>query len=325
LFYCFTMSFLSLVQTLKPTPAVSHAVGFVGLLVILGFALTLLGAIWRLCLRPGKNLKKMGSWAVVTGATDGIGQAIALRLASQGINLVLISRTQSKLDATAELVQAKGVQVKTVRVDYGQFDQAAKERVSNAVSGLDVGVLVNNVGMSYDHPEYFLDLTEEKVTQLLKLNIESTTYMCRLVMPEMVQRRSGVVVNMSSLSGEFDIGTPFLAQYAAAKAYIAKLSMAMDEEYAPKGVRVQVLVPALVSTKLSKIRKSSLFTPSPQAFAKVAVASFGYESWIMPYWPHALQLWVLNVAMPQWLSSKLLNGMHLGLRKRALRKKNKNN
>ena len=128
-----------------------------------------LGAIYRTFLRPGKNLKKLGQWAVVTGATDGIGKAYALGFAKKGMSVVLISRTESKLADLKKEIDAKGydgVEVKYVVCDYSNFDEKAQSTVAAAIGDLDVGVLINNVGVSYRYPRFFHELTDDEVHAL---------------------------------------------------------------------------------------------------------------------------------------------------------------
>ena len=138
-------------------------------------ALQFLGSFYKYFLRPSKNLKKLGQWAVVTGATDGIGKAYALKFAKAGMGVVLISRTKSKLDAVKKEIEEKhqGVQVKVVVCDYSSFDDSARSKVAKAVKGLDVGVLVNNVGVSYVFPKYFSELSEDEVSDSLN-SVRST-------------------------------------------------------------------------------------------------------------------------------------------------------
>ncbi|KAJ1444138.1 hypothetical protein B484DRAFT_388968, partial [Ochromonadaceae sp. CCMP2298] len=106
------------------------ALAILGGLVLLSYAYGLLKGVYARCLRGGKNLKKYGSWAVVTGATDGIGKAMAFEFARKGLNVVLISRSEDKLQACAEELKAKhSVEVKTLAVDYGRFDAATRTTV----------------------------------------------------------------------------------------------------------------------------------------------------------------------------------------------------
>merc|ERR1719450_829776 len=95
-----------------------------------------------------KDLKKYGSWAVVTGATDGIGKAIAKQLAKRGINIVLISRSSDKLTTVAEELVTFNVQVKTITYDFSDANNYGQ--IAEEIEDLDIGILVNNVGISYD-------------------------------------------------------------------------------------------------------------------------------------------------------------------------------
>jgi 17beta-estradiol 17-dehydrogenase / very-long-chain 3-oxoacyl-CoA reductase len=167
------------IKEAEPTVAVLALIGALGLALVFTKASK---AAFKTFIRPGKKLKKLGKWAVVTGkrtkrltldlsdkcrrrvthslpfshlatgATDGIGKAYALALAEQGLSIVLISRTEAKLQDVQKEIDAKGyegVETKYVVCDYSNFDQKAKNTVAAAIKGLDVGVLINNVGVSY--------------------------------------------------------------------------------------------------------------------------------------------------------------------------------
>lgn len=167
---------------------------------------------------------------MVTGATDGIGKAMAFEFARKGLNVLIISRKQENLDETSTAIKAKygTVEVRSVAVDYSTFGSEAQAKVAAAIKDIDIGVLVNNVGISYDFTKYFHELDDARVQQLISLNVESTTYMTRLVLPGMVQRKRGAIVNIGSAAGV--AVSPLLAQYGAAKSYIAMFSQALHEE-----------------------------------------------------------------------------------------------
>jgi 17beta-estradiol 17-dehydrogenase / very-long-chain 3-oxoacyl-CoA reductase len=101
-------------------------------------------------------------------------------------------------------------------------------------------------------------------------------------------------------------------------------SRALNYEYRPSGIHVQCQVPMFVATKLAKIRKSSLFVPLPDAYARAAVSAIGYETVVSPYWSHAIQIWVLTT-FPEWLIAPLTFWMHRDIRKRGMKKEEKNN
>lgn len=295
----------------------------VGAVVVFTFLWDFISGLYNHFLRPGKNIvKSFGQWAVVTGATDGIGKAMAFELAKKGCNVLLISRTQSKLDDCKAELEAKYPKVtcETLAIDYSKYDSAAEARIVKAIANKDVGVLVNNVGISYPNTKYFHELDPVNVEQLMTLNVHSTTNMTRLVLPGMVSRKRGSIVSIGSAAGVST--SPLLSQYGAAKSYIAMFSRAMNEEYKSFNISFQCQVPMFVTTKLAKLRKTSLFVASPSAYAKAGVACIGYESLVSPYWSHALQIWALS-HMPEWLVVSLTKNMHLDIRKKAIRKEEK--
>jgi 17beta-estradiol 17-dehydrogenase / very-long-chain 3-oxoacyl-CoA reductase len=279
-------------------------------------------AIYAHMLRSGKNLKKAGNWGIVTGATDGIGQAIAFELARKGLNVLLLSRTESKLAATAKEILAKypSVQVDYIAIDFSDFNSAAQKKVSDNIKDKEIAVLVNNVGMSYPFAKYYDELKLEEVDAMTELNMNSTSRMTYLVLPNMLERKRGYIVNMSS--GSAWNACPLLSQYAATKSYVEQFTASMHEEYSSKGIHFQVQSPLFVSTKLAKIRNASLTVPSPKKFAQTSVAHIGYEVSVSPYWAHALQLHVMS-KLPTFVVNKIVMSMHLGIRKKGRAKEAK--
>lgn len=185
------------------------------------------------------------------------------------------------------------------------------------LQGLEIGVLVNNVGISYEFTRFFHEIDDERVDQLMTMNCESTTWMTRIVLPGMLERKKGAIVNVSSAAGV--AVSPLLAQYGAAKAYVAMFSKALNYELAPKGVHVQCQVPMWVTTKLAKIRKASLLVASEAAYARAAVAAIGYEKLVSPFWSHALVIW-LSMNLPEWIVAAMTYSMHASVRKAGMKK-----
>jgi len=292
----------------------------VGIVIALIFLKNVLTSIWVHFLRPGKNVARYGSWAVITGATDGIGKAYACELAKQGMNVFLLSRTQSKLDeVAAEIGNKFKVKTQTMAVDFSKFQRNSPnfEKVNTALQNMEVGVLINNVGMSYSYPQYFTEIGGESVEELISTNVDSTVWMTRAVLPGMEARKSGAIVNVSSLSAH--ISSPLLSTYSASKAFIENLSVSLNAEYRSRGICVQSHTAAFVATKLAKIRNASLTVPSPTAYARAAVKQIGYEPAVTPYWAHAIQLAVVT-ALPKSFAATYVLGLHKGIRTRALKK-----
>lgn len=134
-----------------------------------------------------------------------------------------MSRSLTKLNEVADELTAKypKVSTKVVAVDFSNFDAAAQGKVRSVVESLEVGTLINNVGMSYPYPTYFHELSHGDVQAMIALNVTSTTIMTHLVLPSMVQRKRGAIVCISSAASQLP-ANPLLAQYAAAKAYVDK-------------------------------------------------------------------------------------------------------
>lgn len=232
---------------------------------------------------------------------------------------MLISRTESKLQDVKKEIEAlgKGVEVKYVVCDYSKFDAKAQATVKAALAGLDVGVLINNVGVSYRYPQYYHEISDAEAASLVEMNVNSTTWMTRMVLSGMVERKRGAIVNISSGSAMYTL--PLLAGYSAAKSYIEKFSRAINAEYASKGVTCQCQIPFYVATKLAKMRKSFM-VPTPDHFVKLGVGWIGQsDAVVSPYWPHALQGWVLGL-LPDAMVSKIIMNMHQGIRKRGMKK-----
>jgi len=290
------------------------------LFIILKWVYVLLRKFYAYFIRPAKNLKKFGKWAIVTGCTDGIGKSIVEEFARKGLNVILVSRTQSKLDEQAKYVEATfKVQTKTVAVDFAQQNPAIFDGVRSAIKDLDIGVLVNNVGASYDHAEYYLNLSKEKIEQLIRLNIYSVTEMTYIVLPGMVERKRGAIINVSSASSLVE--EPLYAVYAATKAFVNTFSVALHYEYKSQGVHIQCQLPAFVTTKLSKLRSTSFFICSPRTYAKAFIAQIGYDPIITTYWTHELQIGLATYFLPPSTLCSFLLSRGKSIRARALKKK----
>jgi 17beta-estradiol 17-dehydrogenase / very-long-chain 3-oxoacyl-CoA reductase len=162
------------------------------------------------------------SWAVITGASDGIGREFALQAAAKKYNVVLLARTKSKLDEVAQLCEQNGVKAIVYPFDFSSRDPAKYAELKKMLDKLNVEILVNNVGVSHEMPISFLDETPEMVDMIMNVNVFSVMDITRVVLPGMVQRKKGLVLNMGSMSGK--IGSPLLAVYGASKTYLKSWS-----------------------------------------------------------------------------------------------------
>ncbi|XP_077864262.1 very-long-chain 3-oxoacyl-CoA reductase-B-like [Saccoglossus kowalevskii] len=164
------------------------------------------------------DLRGLGNWAVVTGATDGIGKAYAEQLAEKGLNIVLLSRTLAKLENVAQEIESRyNVTTKVLQVDFTGGPEIYKH-IAELLNNLDIGVLVNNVGTNHSNPEYFTNSPNKFIPDILNVNILACTMMTKIVLPQMVKRRKGVIINISSAAGLNPL--PLLLIYSSTKAFM---------------------------------------------------------------------------------------------------------
>ncbi|XP_074086602.1 very-long-chain 3-oxoacyl-CoA reductase [Macrotis lagotis] len=263
----------------------------------------------------------LGEWAVVTGSTDGIGKSYAEELAKLGMKIVLISRSQEKLKEVANEIREKfNVETRIIAVDFGSVD--IYKKIQADLAGLQIGVLVNNVGMSYEHPEYFLDIPDldNTISKLININVVSVCKMTQLVLPGMLERSKGAILNISSASGMYPV--PLLTVYSATKAFVDFFSQCLHVEYKSKGIFVQSVLPFYVATKLSKIRKPTFDKPSSKTFVKAAIKTVGLQSRTTGYPVHGLMAWLFSL-MPSWLYLKMVMSVNKGIRAHSLKKNKK--
>ncbi|XP_042294709.1 inactive hydroxysteroid dehydrogenase-like protein 1 [Sceloporus undulatus] len=270
---------------------------------ILGDAYTLIRVhlIPRLLKRPD-FVKLYGKWAVVTGCTSGVGKAYAKELASRGVNIVLISRNKEKLEAVArELVDSYKIETAVIVADFSK-GREIYPAIEKALLGKDIGILVNNAGVFYSRLDCFTSLTEAKMWELIDVDIGAATMMIHMVLPGMVQRKKGAIVNVSSLSCTHP--SPQIAVYSASKDYLDHLSRALYYEYASKGIFVQSLIPAFLSTKMTAFinlfPKEGFISPSAEVYARHAITTLGISKRTTGYWPHTI-LFMLGNYVPDWL------------------------
>ncbi|KVH88927.1 very-long-chain 3-oxoacyl-CoA reductase 1-like [Cynara cardunculus var. scolymus] len=253
--------------------------------------------------RPPKTLTNYGSWAVITGATAGIGKAFAFQLAQKGLHLILVSRNLAKLRVVSDEIMSvhPTTKIKIFAVDFsGENVVAGVKEMKEVIDGegLDVGVLVNNVGVTYPMAMYFHEVEEEVWMKVMKVNVEGTSFVTKAVIGGMVERRRGAIVNIGSGAAIVVPSHPLYAIYAASKAYIDQFSRCLYVEYKNSGIDVQCQVPLYVATKMASIKRSSFFVPSPSGYAKAGLRWLGHEPRCTPYWPHSV-IWALLYSLPE--------------------------
>uniref|UniRef100_A0A5F8GB95 Inactive hydroxysteroid dehydrogenase-like protein 1 n=1 Tax=Monodelphis domestica TaxID=13616 RepID=A0A5F8GB95_MONDO len=252
------------------------------------------------------------------GATDGIGKAYAEELASRGLSIVLISQNEEKLHKLSKtLAQTYKVETEIIVADFSN-GRGIYLLIREALQDKDIGILVNNVGVFYPYPQYFTQVSEDKLWDIIDVNIAAASLMVHIVLPGMVSRKKGAIVNISS--GSCCKPTPQMTAYSASKAYLDHFSRALQYEYASKGIFVQSLIPFSVATHMkghSFLHGFSWLVPSPKVYAHHAIATLGISKRTTGYWFHSIQF-LFAQYMPEWLWAWGANIINNSVRHEAL-------
>ncbi|XP_071694083.1 very-long-chain 3-oxoacyl-CoA reductase 1-like [Rutidosis leptorrhynchoides] len=309
---------VNFLETLKTQPLLVIILFILGSISFLKISVSILRWVYVNFLRPPKNIKKYGSWALVTGSTDGIGKAFAFELAKKGLNLILVGRNPNKLNDVSSEIQTKfpKTQIKNVVFDLnGDLSEGIK-KISDLTEELDVGILVNNAGVSYPYARYFHEVDNELLNNLIKVNVEAISKVTQAVLSGMLKRKKGAIVNIGSGASTIIPSYPLYAVYAATKAYVEQFSKCLYVEYKNSGIDVQCQAPLNVATKMASIKRSSFLVPSPTGYAKAGLRWLGYEPCCAPYWPHSL-IWGLLYLLPESAVDPWILSFCLKIRKKG--------
>jgi len=260
------------------------------------------------------EIASYGPWAVVTGASSGIGRAFAEHLAAAGLHLVLAARSTERLrDLGGTLARAHGVDFRVITVDLSQPESAAS--LVNATADLDVGLLISNAGGG--HPGVLLDQSLDELHRRFTLNAITHLDLAHAFGRRFVARGRGGIVLVSAVGALH--GLPNMAHESAAKAYVLNLGEGLHYELAPAGVDVMVLLPGNVDTPIIDAfgvdRASMPVRPLPApAAVRESVAAFLHGR---PTFVPGRMMRMMTRLLPRTLSIRI-NGRMLGQAARAL-------
>jgi 17beta-estradiol 17-dehydrogenase / very-long-chain 3-oxoacyl-CoA reductase len=276
-------------------------------------------SIYKIFFRKRFNLNERygeNSWCLVTGATDGIGKAFCFEFAKENFNIILVSRTLTKLNKVSEEIKSKYPKIKTQCVEFDFFKKNSTEEYLKTFGDLqnkyDISLLVNNIGT--DHFDDFEKLSLNDISQEVILNICPQAYMTKIFWNKIKERnfndnkdnkdnnnkpflipngkRSGIL-NVSSFAGDFPF--PMKAVYAATKAFDHFFSIGLENEVKGSNVDFLSVKPLEVATPLTGTEPDGIFIITPEQCVISVVNDIGYESETYGHWAHKLQAWIVNL------------------------------
>lgn len=188
-----------------------------------------------------------GKAALITGAGRGIGRATALAFAKEGINIGLLGRSIENLEAVASELQSYGVKVSLATADVSNMESvnAAVEKIRGELGPIEI--LVNNAGISKFGK--FLEVDPEDWAKIIQVNVMGVYYVTRAVLPDMIEKNAGDIINISSTAGQK--GAPVTSAYSASKAAVIALSESLMLEVRKQNIRVVTLTPSTVATDMA--------------------------------------------------------------------------
>ena len=253
---------------------------------------------------------KYGPWALVAGASEGLGAAFAEALANRGLNLILIARRLDKLeDLALQLKKAYPVEIKVHALDLSDF-----KTVKNFVSQFQdsIGLLIYNA--AYAPIGYFENISEEHLENIVDVNIKTPLLLSKLLSTQMIERKKGGIVLMSSLAGTQ--GSPKIATYAASKAFNAILAEGIWNELKKHQIDVLASCAGAISTpgyKNAQNTKDAPGTLSPKHVAEDTLNALGKAPTTIPGFTNKLAYFFMNRVFPRKWAISIMDKNTKGL------------
>ncbi len=254
-------------------------------------------------------VEKYGPWAVVTGASSGIGKEFAIQLAAAGLNVVLIARREERLLALADELSGKyRILTHTVAIDLTRAD--AVDVIDSSCGEYDIGLLVNNAGAA--HPGAFLKQSTEKRLSVIDLNVKAPVALTYRFANKMVQRKKGGIIFVSSIAAH--TGSPYLASYSATKSYLLSFGTALNIELKKHNVDVTTILPGPTSTEMMDMEgvdhtKMPDMFMEPSVVAKVAIKALGNKSFVTPGIMNRIMSFMMSRIFSKGFAQNMFGGM----------------
>lgn len=262
--------------------------------------------------RPrGRSLRRYGAWAVVTGASDGIGRAFAAQAAAAGLNVVLVARREAVLrELAAQLSAEHAVETRVIAADLAEPRSVAA--VAAQCAALDVGLLVAAAGFGTSGT--FIDAPLDDELSMIAVNCAAVAQLCHHFGARFAAQKRGAIVLLSSIVA-FQ-GVARAANYAATKAYVQSLAEGLSVELAPYGITVLSCAPGPVHSGFATRANMTMgATVSAHTVARDSLASLGSTGTLRPGMLSKLLGWSLAL-LPRWARVRVMTAIMAGMTRR---------
>jgi len=251
--------------------------------------------LYRKFLRPAKNILKTygqsGSWAIITGASDGIGKIFCKSLAQRGFNICLIARNYDKTEAARKEIQ--------------------EEFPGNEKNINDIAILINNVGVG--GTGHFEKMDYKNIANLISVNVYPTAFMTRVIVPKMIERpKKSLVISLSSMSAVSPFA--YMSVYGATKKFNDQFSKALAVEFKGR-IDFLSLKPGFVSTNMLKTQPGGLVITAEQC-VEGCLRDVGWQRETAGYWKHDVVAWIVKEVLTKGMRLKKSNNMLANSEKR---------
>lgn len=253
---------------------------------------------------------KYGDWAIVTGASSGIGLELTTQLADAGFNLILNARNLEKLKSVEQDLKSKhSIQIKIIYADVSEA--SGIERIIEASQNLNVGLLINNAG--YGTSGLFLDTSLQAELNMLRVNCEAVLSLTHYFSQRFKEEQRGGIIFLSSLVA-FQ-GVPYAANYAATKAYIQSLAEALAVELKPFGIDILAAAPGPVDSGFGHRANMQMGKAiSPSQLGVPILKALGKQSNVVPALLSKILVYSLRT-VPRWAKIKIMQKVMKGFTK----------
>lgn len=297
----------------------------IGAILLVITAVTVVRWLWKyiwLPLQPqGPRLTERygrGSWVLITGASDGLGKAFAQELAQYGFNLILVSRTQEKLNRLKAELEVLGIQIRTVCADLSDSSEHTYSCIIATAQDVDLSIVINCVGATI-HRRYH-EVPDATLRRLLSVNVITTSIVTHTTLPLLLNHtvttgRRCALLNVGSIVGRFY--WPGTQLYGACKAFIDHLTVPLAYEYREQ-LDVLSFQPTVMATGMAAGTEPAAITITPQTAAHAALSHLGRYNTSQGNWRHAMLAALFSVLPPKLRNRIfLMKALEMGEAERA--------